>query len=323
MTDIRVRLLCGGRDLRGGGAERVQLSLLQHLDRSRFDIRLFYLSNREELHGLIPPDISPVFGVSGNHNLKHRAVPLLACLVKLARQSDVVFAMQEGTPIYLATLASRLARRPVVVWVHNLWSKALRQLRSWHGWASMLFLLCDGVVGVSQGVTNDLTEHYPRLRGRVIVLPNPIPSQRILAQAQAPLPTWAHQIFAKRTLLAAGRLTFLKGFDVLMLAFAELVREGADLHLLILGEGEERSRLEHMAKELGVFGRVFMPGFQANPYPFFKRAEVFVLSSRWEGLGIVLLEAAILGLPVISTDCPGGPPRSFERGPMCRSGTAQ
>jgi glycosyltransferase involved in cell wall biosynthesis len=126
------------------------------------------------------------------------------------------------------------------------------------------------------------------------------------------LPTWAHQIFARRTVLAAERRTFAKGFDVLLLAFAQPVRGDEDLHLLILGEGEERSRLERMAKELGVSDRVFMPGFQVNPYPFFKRAEVFVLSSRWEGLGMVLLEAALLGLPIVATDCPSGPRELLE-----------
>jgi glycosyltransferase involved in cell wall biosynthesis len=102
-------------------------------------------------------------------------------------------------------------------------------------------------------------------------------------------------------------LTHQKGFDILLPAFAELVQKGLDLHLLILGEGEERASLEDMARRLGVSNRVFMPGFQKNPYPFFTRAEVFVLSSRYEGLGNVLIEAMALGLPVISTDCPHGP----------------
>jgi glycosyltransferase involved in cell wall biosynthesis len=139
--------------------------------------------------------------------------------------------------------------------------------------------------------------------------------QQVRTQAQAALPSWADQVFAKRTILAVGRLTKIKGFDVLLQAFAKLIqRRELDLHLLILGEGEERPRLEELAKRLGVSNRVFMPGFQENPYPYFVRAEVFVLSSRWEGLGMVLVEAMALGLPVIATDCPYGPRELTEEG---------
>ena len=303
----KVRLLCVGRDLRGGGAERVQLTLLEHLDRTRFDIRLFYLSGRGALHGLIPSDIEPVYGVPGTENLKRRGPSLLANLTKLAHDSDVVFAMQGGTPIYLAAIAGRLARRPVVGWVHIDWSKQLRNSRPWHSWASRLHALPDRLIGVSEGVASGLIDSAPRLRNKVVALRNPLPVQRLRAQARVDLPAWAEEIFKKRTLLAAGRLTAQKGFDVLLSAFAEVIAGGSDLHLLVLGEGEDRKSLQQAAQDLGVDGRVFMPGFQDNPYPFFARAEAFVLSSHYEGLPTVILEAMALGLPVIATDCPHGP----------------
>src|SRR5215212_6340060 len=104
----KTRLLCVGRDFKGGGAERIQLTLLEHFDRDKFDIKVFYLSGRGVLHKLLPPDITPVYGVPGTESLKLRAGAILVRLIKLAYQSDLIFAMQEGTPIYLAALAGRL-----------------------------------------------------------------------------------------------------------------------------------------------------------------------------------------------------------------------
>jgi glycosyltransferase involved in cell wall biosynthesis len=310
----KVRLLCVGRDLTGGGAERVQLTLLEHLDRDKFDIQVFYLSGQGTLHELVPSDITLTYGVPETESLILRAVPVLVRLIKLAYRCDVIFAMQEGTPIYLATVVGRLTGRPVVGWIHTPWASQLPNYNPWHRWASSLYLLTNKLIGVSEGVTEDLLRAYPRLRGKVTTIHNPLLLQRLQTQARAASPVWADQVFAKRTVLAAGRLAPEKGFDILLRAFAKLLQRGLDLHLLILGEGKERTKLEDMASRLGISNRVFMPGFQENPYPFFIRADVFVLSSRYEGLGIVLLEAITLGLPVVATDCPYGPREILKDG---------
>jgi glycosyltransferase involved in cell wall biosynthesis len=115
-------------------------------------------------------------------------------------------------------------------------------------------------------------------------------------------------------ILAAGRLVALKGFDGLISAFSQLAKTGWDGNLLILGEGEERARLEQLVEEAGLAGRIFLPGFQTNPYPFFQASTIFVLNSWMEGLPTVLLEALALGLPVVATDCPSGPGEILENG---------
>ena len=313
----KTRLLCVGRDFTVGGAERVQLTLLEHFDRDKFDIRIFYLSGQGTFRKLVPPDVTADYGVQRAESLKFRALPLLVRLIRLSRQSDVIFAMQEGTPIYLAVLAGWLTRRPVVGWIHAPWSGQSKRVGSWHRLALSLYSLTSKLIVTSEEGSRELVRYYPRLRGKVDAVRNPLPLQHIRTQARAALPKWADQVFAKRTILAVGRLEPEKGFDTLLPAFAELVhKRGLDLNLLILGDGEERARLEELARRLEVSDRVFMPGFQDNPYPFFAPAEVFVLSSRWEGLGLVLLEAMALGLPVISTDCPHGP-REITKGGRC------
>jgi glycosyltransferase involved in cell wall biosynthesis len=311
----KTRLLCVGRDFTVGGAERVQLTLLKHFDRDKFDIRIFYLSGQGTFRRLVPPDVIATYGVQWSESLKLRALPILVRLIKLARQSNVIFAMQEGTPIYLAVLAGRLTGRPVVGWAHAPWSEQSKRVGSWHRWALSLYSLTNKLIVTSEGGSRELVSYYPRLRGKVDAVRNPLPLQHIRTQARAVLPRWAEQVFTKRTVLSIGRLEPEKGFDILLPAFAELVHvRGLDLHLLILGDGEERARLEELARELEVSNRVFMPGFQQNPYPFFAPADVLVLSSRYEGQPVALLEAMALGLPVISTDCPHGPREITKEG---------
>ena len=106
-------------------------------------------------------------------------------------------------------------------------------------------------------------------------------------------------------LLAVGRLCKQKDFSTLIRAFAQ-VRQTHSARLLILGEGEERPALETLVRQFDLEKVTSLPGFVPNPYPYMVRASLFVLSSKWEGLPGVLIEALFCGVPSISTDCPGG-----------------
>jgi glycosyltransferase involved in cell wall biosynthesis len=103
-----------------------------------------------------------------------------------------------------------------------------------------------------------------------------------------------------------GSLKPAKDFALLLAAFAKL-RQHSNARLLILGEGPLRGELEALKCRLGLDGAVDMPGFVASPYPYLAKADVFVLSSAWEGFGNVIVEALACGTPVVSTDCPSGP----------------
>jgi glycosyltransferase involved in cell wall biosynthesis len=106
-------------------------------------------------------------------------------------------------------------------------------------------------------------------------------------------------------ILSVGRLDRIKDQATLLRAFARL-RANCAARLMILGEGDERARLESLAQELGIAADVTLPGFVANPMPYMRKAAVFALSSLSEGFGNVLVEALYCGCPVISTEC-GGP----------------
>lgn len=150
-----------------------------------------------------------------------------------------------------------------------------------------------------------------RLQRAVAVIPNPLfleHSDRGVTDAE----TAVSAVGCRRILLAMGRLNRVKGFDLLLKAFAEVAPHQREWALVILGEGSERQALERQARGLGIGDCVFMPGFLSDPSAAIARADAFVLSSRHEGMPMALLEAMGCGLPVISFDCPTGPAELIE-----------
>jgi glycosyltransferase involved in cell wall biosynthesis len=135
----------------------------------------------------------------------------------------------------------------------------------------------------------------------VHVVPNPVDVEALGTDGARELP------IAPRTLVAMGRLARQKGFDVLLDAFARCAPAHPEWKLLILGEGEERTRLEAQVRALGLDGRVQLPGRVQRPGAILRRAELFVLPSRWEGFPNALLEAMACGVAAIAADCPSGP----------------
>lgn len=115
-------------------------------------------------------------------------------------------------------------------------------------------------------------------------------------------------------MLGVGRLDAKKDFATLIRAFARVAATHASARLVILGEGPERGRLEALAAGLGVAARVSLPGYVADPTPWYARARVFALASRHEGLSLVILEALAHRLPVVATDCPHGPAEALAGG---------
>lgn len=114
--------------------------------------------------------------------------------------------------------------------------------------------------------------------------------------------------------VSAGTLSPRKGFADLIAAFARLVEEGRDVRLVIFGEGQSRGELEDQVRALGLEDRVSLPGQVANPLRYFARAEVFAMTSYFEGLGNVLIEAMMCGCSLVATDCPSGPAEILDFG---------
>src|SRR5690606_28508653 len=174
-----------------------------------------------------------------------------------------------------------------------------------HRLAPLTYRGADGVIAVSDGVKDALVTVLGVPEGKVATLYNPVvaPELKRLAREDP-----CHPWFAAGeppVVLGVGSLTPRKDFATLVRAFARLERP--DARLVILGEGEERAALQALVAELGLTGRVDLPGFAQNPFAFMSRAAVFVLSSTLEGLPGALVQALACGCPAVATDCPSGP----------------
>lgn len=190
-------------------------------------------------------------------------------------------------------------------------SAAARIVRTWP--MRWLYPRVDQVIAVSAGVAEDAAQLTGLPLARIPVIRNPVITADLVARSQEPVDhPWVNDQTCP-LIVGAGRLTQQKDFATLMRGFA-LLRRQRECRLLILGEGRQRGELERLGHSLGIAGDLQLTGFVTNPYPYFSRADVFALSSRWEGSGNVLTEAMALGTPVVSTDCPSGPAEMLDNG---------
>jgi glycosyltransferase involved in cell wall biosynthesis len=248
-----------------------------------------------------------------------RSLGPLAGYLRRERPRVLISSMNHANLI--ALWAARLAGRttPVVVTVHTTLSESSRRQRrkvTGRLWAHLLRIFypwAASVVAVSRGAADDLARASGLPRGLVEVVYNPVITPAALtAASQAPDHPW----FAPGqppVILGVGRLTRQKDFPTLIRAFAEVRRRRA-ARLMILGEGEDRPGLTALAAELGVADDVALPGFQDNAMAYMAASRLFVLSSAWEGLPTVLIEALAAGTRVVSTDCPSGPREILQAG---------
>ncbi len=179
-----------------------------------------------------------------------------------------------------------------------------------------LYRHLDVLVTVSQYMRDWFIEMG--LRESVVkFIPNPVNREEILEGASEQIPEDLNKLISQgKFILGAGRLVNVKNFELLIKAFKIVVGKRPDINLVILGEGELRVELEALVEKLGLENIVHMPGHRDNPYIWMKHAEVFVLSSDFEGWPNVLLEALTLGTSVVSTDCDSGPAEILEKGEL-------
>ncbi len=177
-----------------------------------------------------------------------------------------------------------------------------------------LYRLAQKTIVTSRGVALDMASYTGLPLKKIEVVPSPvIPSKMMEASIPPPDHPWFKGREKTPVILGVGELCMRKDFSTLIRAFS-ILRKKMDLRLVILGKGNMREELKRLANELKVGEFVDLAGFKKDPYPYMAHSKVFVLSSLWEGLGFVLIEALAMGTPVVSTDCPSGPREILKDG---------
>lgn len=307
--------------LGGGGAEMHSLRLLNGIDRSKFRPLLATMRAAGDYAGALSDDVrhevlcSP--RVTSSAASCFLAIPALRKLLGRVKP-DLVFApLPHALVLFERACGSREDGPRLVAGVQNNTSIDLAKGRgiarlTWNNGAYRRVLeRATRVAVLSSGVAEDLVRWFPGLADKVQTIPNIGWDQSVLRLRDEPLTEIERP--SGRLLVACGRLEEQKDYPTLLRAFS-LVRRSEDAILWILGRGRLESSLRALCSSLGISESVHFLGFQKNPYKFFKAADLFVLSSAWEGFGNVLIEAMVCGTPVVSTDCPFGPSEILESG---------
>jgi glycosyltransferase involved in cell wall biosynthesis len=301
--------------LAGGGAERMTLTLIGALI-ARGARTTLLLSNAV---GPLADDVPPACDIV-DFGTRRTAfdLPRLRRFLRDRRPDVLLTSMNHNNVV--AMIAKPLARSGtrLVIMLHNALSAeagagASLGYRVLPYFYRALAPAADGIVAVSRGVADDAAAAAGISRGSISVLHNPIIDPGFSTRAAAPADHPWLQEPGVPVFVTAGRLVPQKDHAVLLHAMAIRLRRGP-ARLIVLGDGPERATLERLADTLGIGAHVAFPGFVANPLPYFRAAAAFVLSSRFEGFGNVLVEALGCGTPVISTDCTYGPSEILEDG---------
>ena len=292
--------------LGGGGAEKVLCDLVNHMDQSRFDITVQTLWPTEGSKKLAK-GIRYRSVYAADNRLNHYLMRLESALgltyrLHMRDDYDIEVAYLEcGTTKILSSSTNTRAAK--IAWVHcDLAVKMADVLDSFVKKAAPQYRKYDRVVCVSE----DTLRSYTDLFGNIppaSVLHNTVDDLMIKERAEQPLPQ--NVVKRRTTVVTLGRLTDQKGYDRLLKVHRQLTQEGLEYDLWILGEGEDRTKLEAFVEENQLRDSVFFGGFQNNPYPFIKAADLLVCSSRYEGFSTFVTEGLILGKPIVTTACTG------------------
>lgn len=301
-------------NLEPGGAEKVFLTLADHLGREGAEVHLALMHSSGALLAEVP-----------EHITVHRLFPYsrkflgyeLYCayaLAKLADRLKVKACLSTLPPANVVNIwAQQLSNHShrVIIREANTPSVYVRQglrPRLLDGIAQLFYRKADIFVAPSNEVASDAQAHYQIPREKIKIIPNPIDFEEIRRKADGPLEIDDFKS-DELIVMAMGRLTYQKGFDVLIQAFSQVKMKAK---LYIFGAGELEQELRRLIKSLHQSERIILAGHVANPFPYLKRCDLFVLSSRFEGQPNVLLQAMALGRPIVSTDCPSGPRELLE-----------
>ncbi|ATW89148.1 glycosyltransferase involved in cell wall biosynthesis [Halohasta litchfieldiae] len=290
----------------GGGAERVITTVASELSSRGYSVDLL-LGETDGSDADLPSEIT-VLGF--DHSRLSVALPSLinylqtqhpSVIVSTIYLSNILVMMSHFLTRSNSRLVLRVANTPSI----HLSSNSARHVIG-RNLLPFVYSRADRILAISNGVKADLVDEFSVSSEKITTIYNPIELSMVDERANEPLThRWLSNSY--QTIVGLGRLTPQKDFSTLLQSFAAVHAGTPSARLLILGDGELRESLQALAASLGISDVVEFTGYVDNPYKYLSRADLFVLSSKWEGFGLCIIEALACGCPVVSTDCPNGP----------------
>ncbi|MDQ0206799.1 glycosyltransferase [Alkalicoccobacillus murimartini] len=299
--------------LEGGGVERLTLHLMEGLLEKGYQVDLVVVQMKGEYMNDIPDGIRVIH--LDKPNLRASCLAIRQYLSK--HKPDVLISAKDYINL-IVLLAKKLTRVPtkIIVSSHvNITEQARRlpQFNKVKRGISIMYRFADDIVCVSKGVADDIHQVSGVSDKKIHVIYNPIVTTELLKNGENVVEhPWFDQ--NQEVIVTVGRLHVQKDYKTLLHAFKKVNEVRPNTRLMIVGDGPEKDTLTKLTAELNLKEVVDFVGFQTNPYPYMKKADLFVLSSAWEGFGNVLIEAFAMGTTVVATDCPSGPAEILEHG---------
>jgi len=313
---VKVRMLISFSG--DGGVEKMAINLMQGMLELGREVEVLRIKSQGRFVKHIPAPVK-VIQLPASHNYLN--IPFL-CKYLHKKRPGSILAFKERAIVSLA-IAKRITGSKVKI-IGRMGTTLTQSLKERNRSPLYIFLRTfllrwamkqtHRIVAVSRGVKEDLLSMSPSLREKVLCIPNPTITRELFEMSLSPVEEeWFGPNRDIKVAVAMGRLTTQKDFQTLISAIY-LVNKSIPLRLFIMGEGEKRAQLQEQINKLGLNQRIKLAGFISNPYPYIANADLFVLSSRWEGSPNALTEALALGTPVVSTDCKSGPREILQDG---------
>jgi glycosyltransferase involved in cell wall biosynthesis len=287
--------------MRGGGAERVISTLLQHIDKNKFDLNLALITKEGKFLDDIPNHVNMID--LDAKRVRKSIFKIIKTINSL--KPDIVFSTLGHLNLLISIIRPFLSKKIVFIGRESNTVSVINKQSKYPKLFDFLYNNFynnfDHIVAQAEYMKKDLVENYQIKSEKITVINNPIDIEKIVQLSSES----SIQLFdsSKINLLAVGRLSYQKGFDTLL----EVMQKLDDKYFLsILGQGPDEEKLKSIIKELNLEKKVKFLGFQNNPYIYMKQADIFVLSSRFEGFPNVVLEANACGTQVVAFNCPGG-----------------
>lgn len=310
----KVKLLFVLPSLEGGGAERIVCNLMSVLDKNIFDVNLFLFTNKGVYWDLLSNNVNIFLG---SRDKKCSKWLIIKNLYRVSKDMDIIIGSMELMPTYFSILVGKLLRKKVIGWIHinidSILNDKNRIIRFLHRNILLKFFYnkLDRIIAVSNGAKENISKYLNnKNRNKVECIYNPIKINEIKEKAKEALV----ETIEKPFIIGIGRLERQKNFILLIRAYKILLDRGIKHNLIILGQGSQKEYLVNEIKKLNMEEKVKFLGFKENPYKYLNQADVFVQSSIYEGLPTVLIEALILNVPVVATNCPDGANEILDNG---------